>query len=143
MRFTRKTFLRSVTAATVAAPTLERLATAASRVSAVDDDAAAVLWYREPAREWLQALPIGNGRIAAMVFGGIVDERLALNHGDVWAGSPHDYANPEALAALPEIRRLVFAGEWRQAQEMASAHCMGKPVAQAPYQTVGDLLLTD
>ena len=154
MRYTRKRFLHSVTAAAVGGPALARLAAAASRVgdeSAGSTSAPAggatssdrVLWYRQPAAEWLEALPIGNGRIAAMVFGGVAEERLALNHGAVWAGSPHDYTNPEALAALPEIRRLIFAGEWGKAQELASAHCMGKPVGQAPYQTVGNLRLTD
>lgn len=99
------------------------------------------LWYDQPATEWLQALPIGNGRIAAMVFGGTDRERLQLNEGTLWAGGPHDYDNPEALAALPEIRRLVFAGEWKRAQDLVNAHFMGRPTGQAPYQTVGDLEL--
>ncbi len=100
------------------------------------------LWYRRPARQWLEALPIGNGRLAAMVFGGVPEERLQLNEGTLWAGSPHDYANPDGLAALPEIRRLVFASEWAKAQDLVNARFMSRPLRQMPYQTVGSLLLT-
>ena len=100
------------------------------------------LRYDVPAKEWTDALPLGNGRLAAMVFGGIVEERLALNEGSLWAGAPRDYDNPEALAALPEVRRLVLAEEYEKAQGLIDAKMMGKPVGQAPYQALGDLLLT-
>ena len=100
-----------------------------------------LLWYDQPATEWLQALPIGNGRIAAMVYGGTGKETLQLNEGTLWAGGPHDYDSPEALAALPEIRRLIFANAWKQAQDLVNAHFMGRPSGQAPYQTVGHLEL--
>src|SRR5437762_6859356 len=100
-----------------------------------------VLWYRRPAREWLEALPVGNGRLAAMVFGGIQQERLQLNEGTLWAGGPHDYTHPDAAAALPEIRRLVFAGEWQKAQDLVSQRFMSVPLRQMPYQTVGTLVL--
>src|SRR5438105_12079769 len=73
------------------------------------------LWYRRPATEWVQALAIGNGRVGAMVFGGIDHERLQLNEGTLWAGGPYDPNNPEALAALPEARRLVFAAKYQEA----------------------------
>ena len=100
------------------------------------------LWYARPAKQWLEALPIGNGRLGAMVFGGVDTERLPLNEDSVWAGGPHDYDNPEGLAALPEIRRLVFAGEYDAAQRMVDAHFMGRPAGQMPYQPVGNLTLT-
>jgi alpha-L-fucosidase 2 len=77
-----------------------------------------------------------------MVFGGTTTERLQLNEQSVWSGGPHDYANPEGLEYLPEIRRLVFAGEWKAAQDLMEHKFMGVPVLQADYQTVGDLLLT-
>ena len=96
-----------------------------------------MLWYDRPATQWLEAQPIGNGRLGAMVFGGTDQETLQLNEGTVWAGGPHDYDNPEALAALPEIRRLVFAGEWEEAENLVNAHFIGRPGGQAPYQTVG------
>ncbi len=106
------------------------------------DPASLVLWYDKPAATWLEALPIGNGRLGAMVFGGPERERLQLNENTLWAGSPRDYDSPEALAALPEIRRLVFAGKWREAQALTDAKFMGRPVTQMPYQTVGSLILT-
>ena len=99
------------------------------------------LWYDRPAEQWLQALPIGNGRLAAMVYGGTSKETLQLNEGTLWAGSPYDYDSPEALAALPQIRQLIFANQWKQAQDLVNAHFMGRPVSQAPYQTVGNLEL--
>ena len=68
------------------------------------------LWYRQPAQAWTEALPVGNGRLGAMVFGGVGRERLQLNEDTLWAGGPYDAVNPNALAALPEVRRLVFAG---------------------------------
>jgi alpha-L-fucosidase 2 len=68
------------------------------------------LWYRQPASQWVEALPIGNGRIGAMVFGGVAQERLQLNEDTLWGGGPYDPVNPEARANLPEVRRLIFAG---------------------------------
>jgi alpha-L-fucosidase 2 len=99
------------------------------------------LWYRQPARQWLEALPVGNGRLGAMVFGGVPRERLQLNEGTLWAGGPHDYTHPDAAAALPEIRRLVFAGEWGKAQELVAQRFMSQPLRQMTYQTLGSLLL--
>ena len=60
----------------------------------------------------MRALPVGNGRLGAMVFGGVVHERLQLNEDTLWAGGPYDPVNPEAKAALPEVRRLLAAGEY-------------------------------
>lgn len=113
----------------------------AAAVAAGLDAGEHVLWYRSPAREWLEALPVGNGRLAAMVYGGVKQERLQLNEGTLWAGGPHDYTHSGAAAALPEIRRLVFAGEWEQAQQLVSERFMSEPLRQMPYQTVGSLVL--
>ncbi|MET9358162.1 glycoside hydrolase family 95 protein [Streptomyces sp. NPDC006617] len=99
------------------------------------------LWYRAPAEAWLEALPVGCGRLGAMVFGGVATERLQLNEDSVWAGGPHDYNPPGALEALPEIRRLVFDDQWGAAQRLADEAFMGTPSEQAPYQPVGDLRL--
>ena len=99
------------------------------------------LWYRRPAKEWLEALPLGNGRLAAMVFGGVATERLQLNESTVWAGGPYTPANPQALAALPEIRRLIFAEKWGEAQALIDSHFLGIPAPELPYQTVGSLTL--
>ncbi|HRS12600.1 MAG TPA: glycoside hydrolase N-terminal domain-containing protein [Sedimentisphaerales bacterium] len=99
------------------------------------------LWYRQPAVEWTEALAVGNGRLGAMVFGGIERERLQLNEDTLWAGGPYDPTRPEALEALPEARRLIFAGQYRQADALVGKQMMSKPLGQMPYQTVGDLLL--
>ena len=130
--------------ATVAAVALEEEAFAHGKTTAETADPALSLWYSRPATEglekkWLEALPVGNGRLGAMVFGDVASERLQLNEGTVWAGGPHDYANPDGPAALPEIRRLIFAGEWVAAQQIAEQKFNGKPQGQAPYQTIGNL----
>ena len=100
------------------------------------------LWYRQPAIKWEEALAIGNGRIGAMVFGGITRERLQLNEDTLWAGGPYDPVNPDAKAALPEVRQLVFEGKYSQAARLISAKVMSKPLSQMPYETAGDLILT-
>jgi alpha-L-fucosidase 2 len=99
------------------------------------------LWYREPAVAWTEALPIGNGRLGAMVFGGAASERLQLNEDTLWTGGPYDPVNPAAHAALPEVRRLIDAGKFAEAQALANAQVMGLPKTQMAYQPVGDLLL--
>ena len=119
------------------------------------------LWYRAPASdhplpppnasrearqagtaEWVRALPVGNGRLGAMVFGGVVNERLQLNEDTLWAGRPYDPVNPDAKAALPEVRRLLAERKYREAATLVDAKVMSKPLAQMPYETVGDLALT-
>jgi alpha-L-fucosidase 2 len=116
------------------------------------------LWYRQPAAdrplpasrprgrgadaEWVRALPVGNGRLGAMVFGGVVHERLQLNEDTLWAGRPYDPVNPDAKEALPEVRRLVAARQYTDAARLVSQKVMAKPLAQMPYQTLGDLTLT-
>nr|WP_309500519.1 glycoside hydrolase family 95 protein [Streptomyces shenzhenensis] len=99
------------------------------------------LWYARPASTWLEALPIGNGRLGAMVYGGTDGEQLQLNEDTVWAGGPYEPANPKALAALPEIRRRVFDGEWDPAQSLINSDFLGIPQGELMYQTVGNLRL--
>ncbi len=99
------------------------------------------LWYRRPATVWTEALPIGNGRLGAMIFGGIEGERIQLNEDTLWGGSPYDPSNPEALQALPEVRKLVFEGKYKEAEALIQAKMMSKPLKQMPYQTIGDLRL--
>jgi alpha-L-fucosidase 2 len=100
------------------------------------------LWYTQPASRWVEALPIGNGRLAGMVFGGIVNERIQLNEDTLWAGGPYDPANPEALAALPTARRLIVEGKYQEAEALIGEKMMGRPLRQMPFQPLGDLLLT-
>ena len=100
------------------------------------------LWYDEPAgTDWLRALPIGNGRLGAMVFGNVDTERLQLNEDTVWAGGPYDSANTRGAANLAEIRRRVFADQWTQAQDLINQTMLGSPVGQLAYQPVGNLRL--
>ena len=98
-----------------------------------------VLWYKQPAKQWVEALPIGNGRLGAMVFGGTDIERLQLNEDTLYAGGPYDPNNPEALNALPEARRLVFEGKYRQANNLVGDKMMARPIKQMPYEPVGDV----
>ncbi len=101
------------------------------------------LWYDEAAgSDWLRALPVGNGRLGAMVFGNTDTERVQLNEDTVWAGGPHDYDNPRGAGAIAQIRQLVFANQWGQAQSLIDQTMLGSPAAQLPYQPVGDLRLT-
>ncbi|MFJ1539974.1 glycosyl hydrolase family 95 catalytic domain-containing protein [Micromonospora chalcea] len=101
------------------------------------------LWYDEPAgTDWLRALPIGNGRLGAMVFGNVDTERLQLNEDTVWAGGPYDSANTRGAVNLAEIRRRVFADQWTSAQDLINQTMMGSPGGQLAYQTVGDLRLS-
>ena len=100
-----------------------------------------VLKYSQPADSWTAALPVGNGRMGAMVFGGVAEERIQFNEDSVWTGSPRDYSHPGAAKHLAEIRRLLLAGKQPQAQQLATRVFMGQPLRQAAYQPLGDLLL--
>ena len=100
------------------------------------------LHYTRPATEWVEALPVGNGRLGAMVFGGIHQERLQLNEDTLWAGGPYDPANPEARDALPQVRQLLADGDYEAAQNLAQQKLMARPLSQLPYQTLGDIMLT-
>jgi len=100
-----------------------------------------LLWYEKPASKWTEALPVGNGRLGAMVFGGIDQEHLQLNEGTLWAGGPYDPANTNSLAALPQVRELVFAGKYDEACKLIKLRMMSVPLRQLPYQTLGDLHL--
>ena len=101
----------------------------------------AVLWYDKPAEYWEEALPLGNGRIGAMVYGNPVKDEIQLNEETVSAGSPYKNYNPDGKAALSEIRQLIFDGKYPEAQEMAGEKILSKNGFGMPYQTVGSLFL--
>src|SRR5436190_4888803 len=88
------------------------------------------LWYRQPAGAGSEALPIGNGRLGTMVFGRVGQERLQLNEATLWAGGPYTPDNPDALAALPEVRALIAAGCYKEAEKLISDRVMAKPLWQ-------------
>ena len=97
-----------------------------------------VLWYKRPAAQWVEALPIGNGRLGAMVFGGIERERLQLNDDPLWSGGPRDWNNPKAPAVLAEVRRLIAAEQYAEADRAARG--MQGPFTQS-YLPLGNLYL--
>ena len=100
------------------------------------------LWYDEPASQWVEALPVGNGRLGAMVFGGSEREQIQLNEETVWAGQPNSNANPNVEeGALDEIRQLIFDGKYRAAQDMVDQKIFFRTNHGMSYQTVGDLYL--
>ncbi|MBU0931738.1 MAG: glycoside hydrolase family 95 protein [Alphaproteobacteria bacterium] len=134
------TFSRRETMAAMAAGTVAMAAARPARAVPAPH-AALALWYHQPATEWTQALPIGNGRLGAMVFGGISQERLQLNESTLWAGQPYDPVNPQALTMLPKVRELIFAGKIAEAEALANQTLMARPLTQMPYQTLGDLIL--
>ncbi len=103
--------------------------------------AATTLWYAQPAAQWVEALPVGNGRLGAMVFGGTARERIQLNEQTIWTGGPYDASRDGGIEALPEIRRLVFAGQEREAEALFDRTMLGNPVEQMKYQPLGDLNL--
>lgn len=99
------------------------------------------LWYKKPAGNWNEALPIGNGRLGGMLFGGAGTEHIQLNEDSIWYGEPVDRNNPDALKYLPEIRKLLSEGKIKEAEQMAVMALSGVPESQRPYQTMGDLFL--
>lgn len=100
-----------------------------------------MLWYDKPAGSWNEALPIGNGRMGAMLFGRTVQERIQLNEDSVWSGGPMDRNNPSAFEQLPEVRRLLAEGRLAEAQRLAAMALSGTPESQRHYEPLGDLLL--
>ncbi len=104
-------------------------------------DQANLLWYRQPAAAWTEALPIGNGRLAGMVFGGVQAERIQLNEETIWAGEKRDRNNPEGAKNLAEVRRLLFAGKPVEAEQLAEKTMIATPKRMPPYQPLGDLLM--
>src|SRR5665647_1610951 len=100
------------------------------------------LWYNKPAQVWTEALPLGNGRLGAMVFGNPATEQIQLNEATIWAGSPNNNANPNALTNIPIIRDLVFAGKYLDAQTLATQKVMSSTNQGMPYQPFGDLRIS-
>lgn len=105
-------------------------------------DTGPVWWYRTPALTWNSALPIGNGRIGGMIYGGVAHEDIQLNEDTIWAGYRRDNVdNPAALAALPQIRHLLFTDQDEEATALIGRTMMGRPPRILSYQPLGDLLL--
>lgn len=99
------------------------------------------LWYQQPAAEWTEALPVGNGRLGAMIFGNPSKERIQLNEESLWAGSRMNSNNPEALENLPKVQQLILDGKLEEATQLIGQTMLGTPPRIRSYQTMGDLLI--
>jgi len=99
------------------------------------------LWYTSPAKQWVEALPIGNGRLGAMIYGDPFNEVIQLNENTVWAGQPNRNDNRDAREALPMVRQLIFEGKYKEAQDLVNQKIISKTSHGMPYQTVGNLKL--
>jgi alpha-L-fucosidase 2 len=102
---------------------------------------ATLLWYTHPADKWENALPVGNGRLGAMVFGKTDEEQIQINEETYWSGGPYSTTVKGGYKALPEIRKLIFDGELIRAHRLFGRHLMGYPVEQQKYQSLGNLVL--
>lgn len=99
------------------------------------------LWYDCPAKEWEEALPLGNGRMGAMVYGGIEKEQIQVNEESIWNGRERNRANEDACKNLPRIRELLFAGRIEEAEQLMKWSLSGCPKSMPSYQTLGDILI--
>lgn len=99
------------------------------------------IWSRSSASQWTDALPLGNGRLGAMVFGGVSRDEFQLNESTLWSGGPYQPTNAEALPKLDAVRELIFAGRYAEAQALANAHSMARPYLEMSYQPAGNLYL--
>ncbi|MEA3477644.1 MAG: glycoside hydrolase N-terminal domain-containing protein [Bacteroidota bacterium] len=100
------------------------------------------LWYQQPAKTWDEALPVGNGRLGAMVFGGVYRERIQVNEESLWAGKRFNTNNPDALNDLPRVREFIFQEEIKEAYELGNKSLLGTPPRFRSYQTLGDIYLS-
>ena len=104
-------------------------------------DPSTYLWFDSPATKWDEALPVGNGRLGAMVFGGVAEERIQLNENTYWTGGPYSTVVKGGYKALPEIQKLVFEGKYLDAHNLLGRKLMGYPVEQQKYQSLANLHL--
>jgi hypothetical protein len=135
----RRTFLESVLASAAVLPASTRVEAFAAQQAQQVPEPPLLLSYTRAASKWVEALPLGNGRLGAMVFGSIGAERLQLNDDTLWSGGPSEWNNPGAKDALPEIRALLRAGRFLDADRL-SKRLMG-PFTQS-YLPLGDLVIT-
>jgi alpha-L-fucosidase 2 len=171
---TLRAFVVCITLLLLAPPAVLHAAAPASTPAELPEPAAAppdasplVLWYRQPAKGWEESLPIGNGHLGAMVYGGVPTEHVQFNEHTVWTGRPHSYAHPGAVKSLPEIRRLLqemrtlerealqldpkgeskpareklkeARARQKEAEDLALKEFMSEPLRQQKYQPCGDL----
>ncbi len=112
-----------------------------SRIEDKNFDPSLLLWYTNPASKWEEALPVGNGRLGAMVFGKTDEERIQLNEDTYWSGGPYSTVVKGGSRSLREIQKLIFEGEIIKAHKMFGRNLMGYPVEQQKYQALANLVL--
>src|ERR1700761_9355287 len=142
-RITRRNFLSGTAAATALIGNGSIVSNLhALQTQPEDEPGPYTLHFAQPASKWPDALPVGNGRLGAMVFGVPSLDRLQLNEESIWDGEPNrDRNNPKAAAAIPRIRELLFAGNIAEAQALAISDVLSIPRRMPCYQTLGDLHL--
>jgi alpha-L-fucosidase 2 len=99
-----------------------------------------VMHFNNPAKTWTEALPIGNGKLGAMVFGGVAEERIQFNESTLYIGQPHDYSRIGASAHLDSIRELLFTDKRVEAEDLAMKEFMSDPITQMPFQPFADIV---
>ncbi|WP_346857968.1 glycoside hydrolase family 95 protein [uncultured Draconibacterium sp.] len=107
-----------------------------------EDETLLKLRYDKPAEQWVEALPVGNGRLGAMIYGDPENEIIQLNENTIWAGQPNRNDNPDAKASLKKVRQLIFDGKYKEAQDLVNRDFITKKSHGMPYQTAGNLKLT-
>ncbi len=112
------------------------------RNSEQPQDPSLLLWYDEPAENWNEALPIGNGRLGAMIYGGADEAIIQFNEETLWTGQPHDYAHQGAHEVLDDLRQALWDGRQAEAHQLAMERFMSEPLGQQAYQPFGSILLT-
>src|SRR5271169_5965479 len=110
--------------------TVVALAILTAGAAAAAQQSPLTLWYNQPAVLWTDALPVGNGHMGAMIFGGAAHERIQFNEHTVWNGEPHDYAHHGASKYLGQLRELLFAGKQKEAEDLAMKEFMSEPIRQ-------------
>jgi len=140
-RISRRKFLRNAALTSAALSQHRAFAAPTAPPAAATDWSTFKLFFNRPAPTWSDALPVGNGRLGAMVFGNPSVERIQLNEESIWDGERRDRDNPAAATAVPEIRKLLFAGKVQEAEKLATTGMFSLPRRMPCYQTLGDLHL--
>ena len=112
-----------------------------SKIDQKDFDPAILMWYDAPATKWEEALPVGNGRLGAMVFGKYGEERIQLNEETYWSGGPYSTVVKGGAEVLPQIQKYIFEGQPIEAHKLFGRNLMGYPVEQQKYQSLANLHL--
>lgn len=126
---------------TLVLPLLLLLSCSSSITTEKELNPSMMLWYNQAAASWSEALPVGNGRLGAMVYGGTVDEIIQFNEETLWTGQPHDYAHEGAYEVLDELRHMLWDGKQDEAHKLGNERFMSRPFGQFCYQPFGNILL--